>query len=350
MAAENSSTSAGSTTSVPAAPSLSATSSQSAPASEGATPAGWATHQNNAGGFSIAYPSGYSSNDKVIISGTGETDIYPASNPSAPLVVVNYSSAAGQTAQSAFDTITSEIPLIRQRFPSVVVATSTASIGSFSAQVLTTSGSGQDDAAYVFEAGNAIYQVSMNYDAGGAANVSSNKTLADSILATFQLISSSAGTTSNSSWQSYTDSQFGITFPYPPGYWVQSSIADAGSEDITVRPSDVPQLSGIELMKLSITPAGTDSVQSEVAQWTSNLQYGRYTFATSTATIAGYSAQRFSLSKPDDNGALYIFTNGKSIFVVSAYYDNASSAPNSSSVEATNESMANKIIAGIVLN
>ncbi len=308
--------------------------------------AGWQTYTDMAGGFSILYPAQYKLGTKSSFANAGEADIYSTSSPSAPLISISYSPGT-QTPQSIYALVVSEAATAQKEFPSVTYSTSTAMIaGTFPAQVIFTSGPSSDGAIYIFGVNGESFKIGANYEAGSAGNIASSKTLADSIIATFKTTVPSTGQTNDNNWQSYTDAQFGVTFPYPPGYWVQTSLNGGNSEDISVRPTNETQLSGVELIKISMNPESTDSPQSESARWLNNLRYGGYTISTSTTFVAGYPAQYISIAKPYDNGALYIFGTGTYTVLINVYYDNASSLPNSPSTEAINRTAATRIING----
>ncbi len=327
-----------------------ATSTPAATPSSSDPYAGWATYKDSTGLFSILYPPQYKVQQKLIFTGVGEADIYAVSAPTTPLVSVSYSPAGSQTPQTALASAMKNILAAQKKTLVVTYTTSTATIaGDISAQALSLSGENSDGAIYYFNIGGTLYQIVANFDAGSSTDVASNKTLAENIIATFKTISPSA-TPTNTDWQSYTDAQFGVTFPYPPGYLVQSSLVIGDSEDISIRPTDEPQLSGIILVTISISPQGTDSPQTEIAKWTKNFQYASgYAISTSTVTVAGNSATKFSIVKSGDNGAIYIFGAGKYTYVITANYDHASSAQSSPSSEADNKAAIDRILQGLVV-
>lgn len=317
--------------------------------------AGWSTYEDKTGGFSILQPPRYKVQPNVNFIGGGEAiggaDVYAISNPTTPLVTISYIPLGVQTPQSIWDSIVLEVSTLQKKLPLMRYSTGTAIIaGNFPAQVLFTSGQDNDDALYFFETHGTIYEIAVNYDAGGAQNIAANKQLASNIITTFKTISPSSAQPSSTSWRSYTDVQFGISFSYPPDYWVQTSLVVGNSQEVNILPTDESQIAaGNELLRISIAPENADTPQSEVARQISFLQGGGYTITSSTATVGGYPAQKFLVTRPYDNGALYIFGTGQYTFVIKAFYDNASSAPNSAATEAANKASADRIVAGLTV-
>ncbi|MBU6500807.1 MAG: hypothetical protein KGJ89_04680 [Patescibacteria group bacterium] len=115
-----------------------------------------------------------------------------------------------------------------------------------------------------------------------------------------------------STWRTYSDSQVGMTIPYPPNSSLSATFYIAGSRTITILSSQLR-------VTINVSPASRYSVSGQAAIYEGQLQ-SYPTYSTTTASIAGYPTQVISAGDSSLEHVAYVFAAGSRIFDIDTAY------------------------------
>ena len=309
----------------------------------------WQIYNDNSGNFSILYPNEYQVQQLNSQPNAGQTEVYLGSSTTVPLLAISYLPAsATSTPQTVLNITKSNLNALEKQNSSISYTTGTTTVAGFPAQAIFASGTGSEDGAqYIFQAQGTIYTMSVLYNANSPQKtVDDNKALAANIIATFKVVPPLT-MASDTSWQSYSNSDFNISFQYPPGYWVHSIILNKVSS-INIRPKDQPESELGDFVTIWVTPE-IPNIQSDIAVAVQGAQAQGYSVTSNATSLSGYSAEKILMSKPNRNASDYIFNTNQHGIVININYDDEYTTSTPTSEEAAKEALINQVLASLVI-